>query len=256
MGLLPVMRPDRYQDVKAILMWYTAAMTAIFVIFLFLPFVLPPQHRANALNFFQSIAIPDIVGWGLIVFLIEFTAWFLVFGVEIHDKVYDRHIVRWRYYYDLDYILPFLVRPFTHRIDSRFFETAEKNKLDFMKVLYYEFVGDDKGRVSKNAVVRFYEAVVKYWVTQINELFCIFSFVLTFVYFWFYRSLGLPIDNLIGTIFLVAFLFAVNRYAVRRSRQNVRPATADEIKEIHQNFAHELEDKIKEVHAKYGLTYS
>src|SRR5439155_19519028 len=76
-SFLPATRPESYQDVKTTLMWYTAAVTAISLIFLLFPFVLPPQHRADALNFLTSTGLPDIVGWGLILFLVEFVAWLL-----------------------------------------------------------------------------------------------------------------------------------------------------------------------------------
>jgi hypothetical protein len=68
----------------------------------------------------------------------------LIFYFEMHDKIYDRYVIKWRHFYDLDFILPALTRPFTCDMDARFYLVAEHNMYEFMKP-YYEFVGDGDG---------------------------------------------------------------------------------------------------------------
>ncbi len=40
----------------------------------------------------------------------------------------------------------------------------------FQKRLYYPYVGDRNLKIPKNKLVRFYEVVIVYWLTQINEI--------------------------------------------------------------------------------------
>src|SRR5713226_94585 len=68
-----------------------------------------------------------ITGWFV------FLSWFLIFVFEVHDKVYERYFIRWRYFYDLDLILPTLTRPFGPALDPQCFDTAGGHLYQFMK---------------------------------------------------------------------------------------------------------------------------
>lgn len=68
--------------------------------------------------------------------VIAVLAWVAIFIFEIHDKVYDKYFVRWRYYYDVDFLIPTLYGPFTCNLDRRFFEQSrnKKNKDRFISL--------------------------------------------------------------------------------------------------------------------------
>jgi len=136
--MLPSIYPKQYQDVKANLQWYTTIILGLIGLVFYL-FILPDKHRQTVDTIFGQIPPSPIVGSGIIVVFFGFLGWLLIFGLEIHEKVYDRYFTRWRFYYDLDFILPTLVRPFTHRLDRRFFQVAQNNRYKFMK-LFYHFV--------------------------------------------------------------------------------------------------------------------
>jgi len=253
--MLPSIHPKQYQDVKANLQWYTTIILGLIGLLFYL-FVLPDGHRQTVNTIFGQIPSSQIVGSGIIMVLFGFLGWLLIFGFEIHDKVYDRYFTRWRFYYDLDFILPTLVRPFTHKLDRRFFQVAQNNKYDFMK-LFYHFVADyeHEHKIKENLIVRFYEAVTKYWITQINEIMLFLLLLLTCTYYFVYSSLALSLNTIVNINFIIATLFMINRYAVRRSKETVRLATTDEIEDIHNSFSNELEEELKKLHKKFNLKY-
>ena len=157
---------------KTNLTWYTTIITLAFIILfgiLFLDYSTNPVEKIKVveslLKLFE-ISWPFVLGYFLVVFF------------EVHDMVYDRFIVKWRYYYDIDFILPRLTRPLANKLSSTFYIQAERNKYEFMKP-FYVFVGDGDGefRISANLRVRFYERILKYWITQISEILLLCSYV-------------------------------------------------------------------------------
>jgi hypothetical protein len=253
--MLPSIHPKQYQDVKANLQWYTAIILGLIGLLFYL-FVLPDGHRQIVNTILGQIPSSHIVGSGIIMVLFSFLGWLLIFGFEVHDKVYDRYLIRWRFYYDLDFILPTLARPFTHKLDGRFFQLAQNNKYEFMKP-FYHFVADyeHEHKIKENLIVRFYEAVTKYWITQINEIMLFLLLLLTFIYYFVYKDLAIPLNTIVNINFIIATVFMINRYAVRRSKETVRLATADEIEDIHNDFLSQLEKELIKLHEKYDLEY-
>lgn len=247
--MLPSTHPKQYQDVKVTLMWWTAILL-IMIGFLFYLFVLPNGHR-------QSIEriVGQIVSYGIIMGLSWVLSWFLIFFLNLH-LVYDRYFTRWRFYYDLNFILPALVSPFTHKLDRRFSQEAEKNMDEFMKPFYF-FVGDYEHdcKIKENLKVRFYEVAQKYWITQMNEIMTLFSLLITIVYYFVYKSLSLPLDTIVITSFIIIVFFLINHYAGLRLRESLRIATKDQIEDIHSRFPTQLEDQLKTLHQKFGLKY-
>lgn len=247
----PKTHPKQYQDVKANLAWYTTLVLAIVGLACY--FFIVPTGQQEALNtLFGRVESLKIIGPGILAVGFAAIGWFLVFVVEIYDKVYDRRFTKWRFWYDIDFILPTLFRPFANKIDPRFFDEAQKNLYQFMKP-YYHFVGDYDTKINKNLVVRFYEAVTKYWMTQINEVLIFFLFLLALVYSRLYP--GAQTGVLLDTCFLLVALFILNRYAAQRSRLTARLATSDEIEEIKLNFKDELEDQLIRLSEKFNLRY-
>lgn len=247
--------PNNYQDVKANLQWYTSIILVIIGLLFYL-LVLPVEHRQIVNTFFGNIPPSQIIGSAIVIGLYEFLGWFLIFYLEIHDKIYDYYFVKWRFYYDLDFILPCLVRPFTHKLDKRFFQVAQNNRSDFMKLFYY-FVGDGKHnpKIRDTLLTRFYENITKYWITQINEILLFILLILTFIYYFIYSNLALPLNTIVLLNFIIEALFIVNRFGVLQSRKKVRLATADEIEDIHDRFSSELEEELKKLHQKFNLEY-
>lgn len=259
MSLEPSASPKTYQDVKATLRWYTFFASAPVAIFLYF-FLVPVSQRkgleallaiASASPLISSIGAPALVA-GAFVFL----SWFLVFVFEIHDKVYDTYFIRWRYFYDLDFILSTLTRPFGPALDPQFFETAGKHLYEFMKP-YYHFVadGEHEHKISDNLILRFYEVVTKYWITQINEVLLIAALVVDFVYFWIYRHLNMDFERISLTFFIIVVCGVVNRVAVQLFLRAVRRATLDEIEDIHGQYLTELENQLKKTHEKFNLKW-
>lgn len=253
--LLPSTHPKQYQDVKANLRWYTTIILAIIGI-LFYSFVLPDRHQQILNSIFGKVLSSQIVGSGIIMVFFGFIGWLMVFILEIHDKIYDRYFTKWRSNYTLYFILPTLVRPFTNNLDRRFFSVAKKNKYEFMKPFYY-FAADyeHEHKIKMNLVVRFYEAVTKYWITQINEIILFTLLLLIFVYYFVYLRLSIALNAIVIMNFIVAILFLTNRWAVRITKEEVWKKTLDEIEDIHRRFLNELEEELKKLHEKFGLNY-
>jgi len=223
-------------------------------------YFLVPDIQRQAIEWFIrsyiSDSMPKLVTDASLVGVLGLVCWLSVFIFEVHDKIYDRYVVRWRHYYDLDFILPTLTRPFACNMDPRFFRTAQQNMDEFMKP-YYEFVGDGEREfpITKNLLVRFYESVTKYWITQINEILLIGAFVLDMVFFFIYRQLRLPIDRVAVWSLVLPILFFLNRIAADQSRNPVRRATLDEIDDIQRRYPDKLQTAFKELHARFNLRW-
>jgi hypothetical protein len=254
----PSLRPRTYQDVKATLRWYSPFPAVIIALFLYFYLVPDPHHAwiASLSRTWVPSAISAALAVPLIVALSGFIGWLLIFVFEIHDKVYERHIIRWRHYYDLDFILPALTRPFGANLDPRLFEAAEKDLPRFMKP-FYHFVGDDdhEHSIGENTRVRFYETVVKYWITQINEIVLLAAFLFTVAYVFVYRSMGLPLDPVVFTFLVIITLFVGNRILAEIFKASVRRATLEEVEEIHSRFLPQLENQLKLLHERVSLQW-
>lgn len=248
-------KSEQYDDVKTRLRTWTASIL-FFAGLLFYFLILPDKHMKAINTILGRIDSSKIVGVGITIVLIEFLGLVLILILEVHDRFYDRYLTRWRHNYDLDFILPTLVRPFTGKLDKRFFVFAQDNKYEFMKI-FYHFVADreHEHKITENLIARFYDKITKYWITQINEIMLFLFMSLTFVYHFVYRSFKLPLDKIVITNFIIIFLFLLNRLFVQLIRKSLRRATTDEIENIHDRFQGQLEQEIKKVHEKFGLRY-
>lgn len=242
MALEPTVAPKTYQDVKSTLRWYNFFVSIPVALFLYV-FLVPDVHRKHVEDLFSQLSGSKIVtsaGSGVLVIgAFLFVSWFLVFVFEIHDKIYDSYVIRWRHFYDLDVILPALTRPFGQNLDPRFFDVAGATPYAFMKP-FYHFVadGEHEDKITENLVLRFYETITKYWLTQINEVLFIAALIIDFVYLVIYRRLGLDLGPVAVTAFLIVACFAINRLVRRFFLGPVRRATLDEIEDIHKNICH------------------
>jgi len=192
-----------------------------------------------------------LIGPGVSISLSTFIAWLLISIFEVHDKVYDRYFVKWRYWYSVDFIFPLLFRPLTANLPKRFFEVAREHVHEFMKIFYY-FVGDYETKININLVLRFYEKVTKYWITQINEILLFLSLAAIVILRHF---LSIRCDVAFKSLIVISLVFIINRIFVKLSRISVRGATNDEIEDIHNNHLSELEEKTKNICKELGLIY-
>jgi len=254
---LPAAKPATYQDVKVNLAWYTVVMLVILWLAAYF-LVLPAGHQVAVRTLFGSLSL-EVLGTTLATLLLGFAGVVLVFGFEFHDKIYDRYIIRWREKYDLETILPTLVEPFLHKVDSRFLPVASetrKNRYVFMKI-FYHFVMDyaHPHKIKENLIIRFYEAVQKYWWTQVNEIFLVLLFLTSLAYLTYGWRVGSSLARVWIALGIFAVLFLLNRVWIRGTRCSVEQATLDEIADIHETFPTELEEQIKAVHGRYKLAY-
>lgn len=254
----PNAAPNTYQQVKANLHWYMGFASGIVAVLIY-GFLVPDVQRHAVERFVQShtsASMPKLITDTSMVAILGFLCWLSIFIFEVHDKLYDRYVIRWRHYYDLDFILPTLTRPFACHLDPRFFRTAEQSMYEFMKP-YYEFVGDGEREysITKNLLVRFYESVTKYWITQINEILIIAAFILNLFYFFVYQRIQLPTDTVAVWELVLPILFFLNRIAADRSRISVRRATLDEIEDIQRRYPDRLEELFRTLHSKFSLQW-
>lgn len=247
MSFKPTFKVTCYQDVKTNLTWYASLLTLLFIILFGILFFHYSTNPAEKIKKAERLLKLFEVSW---VFVISYL---LIVFCEIHDKVYDRFFVRWRYHYDIDFILPRLTQPLANKLSSSFYIQAQQNKYEFMKP-FYVFVGDGDGelRISSNLRVRFYERILKYWMTQINEILLLCSYV-TIVIATIKKSTNPGV--LLITTLVVFGLFIFNRMLAYIFRNSVRQTTIDEIEEIHDKFLPQLNDELEKLHEKYGINY-
>ncbi|KKM59261.1 hypothetical protein LCGC14_1548380 [marine sediment metagenome] len=244
--------PEEYKDVKANLRYYTTFIIVILSILLYIIYIGIDPGIVKT--------IEALIFSSVIIFLLNGLSWALIFIFEIHDKWYDRHFVKWRLKYDVDFIIPTLIRPFLKNIDPRFFDIYENNlekRFILMENCFYEFVGDHAGenKIKKTKIVRFYESSQKYWITQINEIIMIFFIIINFFIYIFNGFIGVLLNKIIIVNFIFIFLFIINRYLVKKFRKETRFATKDEIREIHATRLSELEVQVKLTHKAFQLPY-
>lgn len=247
----PTAKLKTYQDVKINLAWYTSVL--LLVIFCLGSCLL---FENTFIQWFKSFKDEwnNILGCSISMIVISFfVGWVLIFLFEIHDKIYDRYFIKWRHYYALDFLLPFLTMPIANRIDKSFFNNASQHLYDFMKP-FYVFVGDGEGekKIDKNLCLRFYENVMKYWITQINEI-IVFSCLIAITVFTCKKMLSY--EKLTFSYMTICLLFLINRFFIRSTRESTRQATIDEIEEIHEKFPKELDNEFRKLHKKFGMTY-
>jgi hypothetical protein len=251
---------DNYQDVRHNLFIYSVPFLLISGFFVYFR-VLPPIHQQVIMTSIEHLTKNEIWkgvwGAGLGVAIFSCIAFLLTEIIQIHDKYYDRYIIKWRRQYAIDFIIPALVQPFASALNYRFYRIAETNIKDFQEQLYYPFVGDRDMKIPKNKVVRFYEDVTVYWLTQINEiiLFSLFSLI------FFYRITG-PSDlefysRLLDDFIIVTISFLLNRLWVRSCLAKVRESTTEEIRAIHadKDLTADLQNRLVKLCADYSIPY-
>ena len=251
---------DTYQDVRHNLFLYSTPVLIVAGFFAYFR-ILPQSAQDRVTQAIGGLASTPI--WksvlnglsGLIFFAI--LAFLMTEVLQIHDQYYDKFVIKWRFRYATDFILPRLTQPFASFMNYRFYEEAEGHIRQFQERLYYPFVGDRELKIPKNKLVRFYEVVTPYWLTQINEIVLMLLVVMIVI-----CRFTVPSDLIYRTLLLSDLLVIIgawllNRIWVRASREKVRRATEDEIAAIHsdQGLLQDLQAKLQDLCRDYSIPY-
>jgi hypothetical protein len=252
---------DTYQDVRKNLFFYSLPSLIVAGFFCYSR-ILPPAHQTAIWSIFSYVSKSEgwkmLSGSGFGILLFSVIAYLMTEVFQVHDQIWDKYLKKWRYYYAIDYILPRLVQPFACHLNYRFMEEAETRVGPFQEELYYPFVGDRDAKIPKNKLVRFYEVITVYWLTQINEivLFMLGGVVAA------YAFIG-PADAAYRTLLLsdcgvLIVVFLINRLWTRHALAKVRRATEEEIRAIHADVTllGELESRLKKLCVNYSIPYT
>lgn len=243
---------ETYQDVKNTLAWWAVPVWAALMYCLFY-LVLQESHRRAILGL-----IPGLAEWkasaGAIVVLFMLAgivSHIAVHVLEIHDHIYDRHLIRWRERYAREVMIPKLLDPYKVLLSDDVVAAARLNQGHTLRMLFYRFAGDRDTKIKQNLIVRFYERIAKYWLTQIVEIAAILLVVTTILYGAFFYTEPPPTGPgwmLLGIIVVVV----INRMCIRILRKSVQEATQEEIADIHASCKDEFARALAELQAEYG----
>ncbi|MFA5228989.1 MAG: hypothetical protein WC446_04495 [Candidatus Paceibacterota bacterium] len=250
-----------YQDVRNNTFLYFLPVMYLLSLSFYL-FIFPTSWKIE-IDIFIGELITDNPGlkfWikGISIFIIYgCISYFLIEILKIHDHFYDRYIIRWRKYFDRDFILPRLCTPFLNASNTaRFFEEINAHNSIFMEKLYYVFVGDEIEKIHINTRTRFYEVITIYWLTQMNE----FAFILSFLIINI-LAIVKPDNELLITVpfFSLALLFLLFLNWLWKKSNNIKVenATIAQISEIHNNpdLLLELKTNFKQLCTNYNIPF-
>lgn len=250
---------ESYQDVRSNLSGYTALLLLIIGAAWFY-LILPEAHRTAVLNFFDKINLESgylsLIKGVSYISIVLLLAYILIEILKIHDHFYDRHITKWRYYYAIDFIIPRLVYPFANHLTKRFYIDSTDHVLAYQNALFYHFVSDRDTKIRKNTLLRFYEKVTNYWITQVNEIFIIITIMLIVGYSFYDASNTEYYRQLLIMLVLTIAAFMINRLITLRTLKGVRSLTEEEIFEIHDNHKSELESRLQQLCHDLNLGYN
>lgn len=246
---------DTYQDVRHNLFRYSIPVLIGAGFFAY--FRILPQSAQNQVSEVISWFVSSPIGKGVLggisgIFVFVLLAFLMTEILKVHDQYYDKFVIKWRFRYATDFILPRLTQPFCALMNYRFYEEAEEHIRQFQERLYYPFVGDRDLKIPKNALVRFYEVVTLYWLTQINEIVLVLLVAMILIC----RFVG-PSDlsyrtALLSDLLIVIGIWLLSRIWIQASREKVRRATEDEIAAIHRDadLLQQLEQKLQQLSAQ------
>ncbi len=251
---------DSYQDVRRNLFLYSTPFLIGAGFFAFF-YVLPMPAQQAVVRFLESVSNTQpwkgMLGGGIGIVAFGVVAFLLTEIIQVHDQWYDKYVIKWRHQYSTDFTLPRLIQPWASRTNYRIFEAADAHVRQFQERLYYPYVGDRDLKIPKNKLVRFYEVVTVYWLTQINEI--VLAAVSAMVVYYSFRG---PVDvsyrtTLFNDLVIVMVAFVVNRTWVRASRGKVRRATEEEIWAILDNadLRNDLERRLVLICQDYSIPY-
>lgn len=245
---------DTYQGVRHNLSLYTAVVISLSTLFVY--FLVLPRPIADSIDSTLTLisSSPWLKGVSSLAAL-SVIAFLLVEIIQIHDRWYDHYIICWRYRYDLDFIIPRLIHPFASHIDPNFYQVADRHRSEFLSDLFYEFVTDRDTKIKKNTLVRFYEAITKYWMTQINELVLIVLLIVVFVFKFEGPHTLAYIEVLLNSTLILLCLFLLNRLCISATRERVRSATLAEVNEIVRDHRAALKSQLQALCQRHTISF-
>ncbi len=241
---------ETYQDVKSNLTLATLVILYVACIVAY-SWILPEPHA----RILRNVRWADWVKQLGLVTVLTVISGFLIYGIEVHDQIYDRYIVKWRDRYTSEVILPKLCQPFEQKLDPKFYQVANANRRYVMEKLFYEYAHDRDPKIRQNTIVRFYERITNYWAVQVLELVTYALLIVTVVYIPIYRRLNQPLKSLITVLVVCSLMLALTSFVGLATRRSAQEVTEEEIEEIHKGFLPDLEKGVQEVSAKFNLKY-
>jgi hypothetical protein len=244
---------ETYQDVKSTLAWWSVPVWSIVVLVIYFA-LLTDEHRTALVK-----AIPGLSGWAAeagtltaVVVLGLIIAHLATHLLEIHDHWYDRYIVRWRDRYARQKMIPALIAPHLGKLTENAVEILLRDPGPTLKALFYPFASDRDMKIRKNLVVRFYERITKYWLSQMIEVACICLLIIALIYA---AILGAwpPAKPIVWTVVAAILTFIIARIVAWQLRRVVWEATQEEIQDIHDSLGAEFEDALVNYLLKHGI---
>jgi len=245
---------ETYQDVKNTLAyWGTPVWFTVIAAFWYV--VLLASHRrviAHCLTEANWVTEPVTV---TVIFVAAVAiSQFMVHILEAHDKIYDRYVIKWRDRYARRQMIPELLQPYRAELPDPFLQWAEQNPRETLKTLFYRFAADRDARIGHNLIVRFYERVTKYWLTQIIEMAVLLFAGATLLYGLPCYGRQPPVSVLL-VILAAGVVFVVNRLWSGALRKTIWEATRDEIAAIHSSCSDDFEDALKALCNEHGFDF-
>jgi hypothetical protein len=246
---------ETYQDVKSTLAWWATPVWGL-VVFATYFFVLLERHRAALLSL-----VPGLSEWvaqvGLVSALLLLggvVAHFAAHVLEVHDHLYDRYVVKWRDRYAREKMIPFLLSPYQERLSREVMEAALAKPGKTLSKMFYPFAGDRDAKIKQNLIVRFYERITKYWLTQTVE---VASLVLVAVTGGYGMTFYGPKDGkrAVSLILVAIAVIVINRIVAWRLRIGVWEATKAEIEDIHSSCKDEFESCLEQFCSEHGCAF-
>jgi uncharacterized membrane protein len=237
---------ETYQDVRTMLVKWSIPIWGVFLYLCYL-LIIPKELKEFVSNQFPQFAewiknVTSIVAFITITFIFSYI---MINLLQIHDKYYDRYCVKWRYNYAITYLIPTLLRPIYDPIPEIVLISIKKNLGNFMENCYYYFVGDREMKIRKNLVVRFYESITKYWLSQIGEIAAIIFLSLLIVYFicsLFASNISFTKSHIIAAI-IASIILGLFKILSTRLRKAATIKTKDQIDDIHKRFMNDLQNQ-------------
>jgi hypothetical protein len=251
---------ETYQDVRHNLFLYSTPFLIVAGFFAFFR-VLPSQTQQMVVQFLESVSSTQpwkgLLGTSIGMGVFGGAAFLLTEILQVHDQWYDKYIVKWRRQYAIDFILPRLLQPWLSHTNHRLFEVADVNARQFQERLFYPYVGDRDLKIPKNKLIRFYEVVTVYWLTQINEIVLLGVSALILYYAVFGPADLSYRPKLLNDLFIAIAVFILNRAWAQASLTKVRRATEDEIASIldSPDLKNDLELRVRRICQDYAIPY-
>lgn len=244
---MPVFGPSTYAKMRANLTWTLAALLAA-VEFVSLECLATPDQRAQVLSLFDQIQLtPVLLGFGAAAAILGgdlFAAYWLASSFKVQE-LWDTHVSHWRVDYDVNYILPELLRPFAGTVSDELTSAIRGQRDRAMTQLFYRFVRDKEPKIGKTLIVRFWEAIQSFWVCQLLELTLVLLTVEALVLLGVDQVKGAPWGFLVPWLVVVVALLPLNRLLIHKIvLPRVRAATQEEIDEIVFDHRSELERQL------------